>query len=59
MAHAQALSELGDHLYPFLPASGARYTFHEAANETGVGDLWVHGPRISKRSALPAFLKDV
>src|SRR2546425_13026109 len=59
MAHAQALSELSDYLYPFLPASGARYTFREAAHEAGVDGLWVHGPGISKRTALPAFLKDV
>jgi hypothetical protein len=59
MPQTQALVELADHLYSFLPASGARYTFREAAQEAGVGDLWVHGQGISKTSAVPAFLKAV
>jgi hypothetical protein len=40
MAEEQALTELADLLYSYLPASGAVYTFGEAASHSGVGDLW-------------------
>jgi hypothetical protein len=59
MSHANALAELAEHLWPYLPASFASYTFREAAKEAGVGEFWVHGQGISKTQALPAFLKNV
>jgi hypothetical protein len=50
MIEEQALTEVADVLYSYLPASGALYTFGEAAREAGAGDLWpgVKGTGLSK-----------
>jgi hypothetical protein len=58
MRDEQALTELATILYPYLPASGAVYTFGEAAGEAGVGDLWpgVKGTGLSKLPALTELL---
>jgi hypothetical protein len=60
MIEEQALTELGDLLYSYLPASGAVYTFGEAATDAGVGDLWpgVKGTGLSKLPALTMLLEN-
>lgn len=51
---AQAIEDLADLLYDFLPGSGNNWTaFPLAAAQAGVGDLWVPG---SKRPALVQLL---
>ena len=59
MIEEQALTELADLLYPYLPASGAIYTFGEAARDAGVADLWpgVKGTGFSKLPALTLLLE--
>ena len=59
MIEEQALTELADLLYSYLPASGAIYTFGEAARDAGVPDLWpgVKGTGLSKLPALTALLE--
>lgn len=51
LKETQALAVLAKHLYDYLPASNARFTFGEAAREAGVGDLW---PGVQGMSKLPA-----
>lgn len=60
MVEEQALTELADLLYPYLPASGAVYTFGEAARDAGVGDLWpgVKGSGFSKLPAVTVLLEN-
>ncbi len=60
MVEEQALTELAELLYSYLPASGAVYTFAEAARESGVGDLWpgVKGSGLSKLPALTVLLEN-
>jgi hypothetical protein len=60
MLEEQALTELADLLYSYLPASGAIYTFGEAAKDSGVGDLWpgVKGSGLSKLPALTVLLEN-
>ena len=51
---AQAIEDLADLLYDFLPGSGNNRTaFPLAAAQAGVGDLWVPG---SKRPAIVKLL---
>lgn len=51
---AQAVEDLADLLYDFLPGSGnARTAFPLAATQAGVGDLWIPG---SKRPAIVQLL---
>jgi hypothetical protein len=53
----QAVSELAQHLYDYLPGTSAwqgTYTFSNAASECGVGALWRGG---SKLPALTALLE--
>lgn len=51
---AQAIEELADLLYDFLPGSGnSRTAFPIAATQAGVGDLWVPG---SKRPSVVQLL---
>jgi hypothetical protein len=49
LAETQALAELADLLYSFLPGSGAIYTWREAAAEHGLEGFWPGG------SELPAI----
>lgn len=59
MIEEQALTEVADVLYSYLPASGAPYTFGEAARDAGTGDLWpgVKGTGLSKLPALTMLLE--
>lgn len=59
MVEEQALTEVADLLYSYLPASGAAYTFAEAAQDAGVGNMWpgVKGTGLSKLPALTALLE--
>lgn len=51
---AQAVEDLADLLYDFLPGSGnSRTAFPLAAQQAGVGDLWLSG---SKRPAIVGLL---
>ncbi|MDQ2083300.1 restriction endonuclease [Xanthobacteraceae bacterium Astr-EGSB] len=51
---AQAVEDLADLLYDFLPGSGnARTSFPIAATQAGVGELWIPG---SKRPAIVQLL---
>lgn len=55
LAEAQAVENLADLLYDFLPGSGNNRTaFPLAATEAGVGDFWIAG---SKRPAIVELLK--
>jgi len=55
MIEEQALTEVADVLCSYLPASGAPYTFGEAARDAGAG---VTGERIAfdARSRVPGFV---
>jgi hypothetical protein len=58
MLEEQALTEVSALLYSYLPASGAAYTFGEAARDAGVGDLWPGvGRGLSKGPALTELLQ--
>src|ERR1043165_9078950 len=46
LAETQALAELADLLYSFLPGSGAPYTWREAAAEHGLDSVWVGGSKL-------------
>ncbi len=50
LVETQALAEMADLLYSFLPGSGAIYTWREAAAEHGVENFWPGG------SKLPAII---
>ncbi len=57
LARTQAVTELAQHLYDYLPGSAAwkgTYTFAHAAAECGVGGLWLAG---SKLPALTSLLE--
>src|SRR5438128_573602 len=54
----QALSELASHLYAYLPASGAIYTFGEAARDAGVRELWPGVKGMSKQPAINALVEN-
>lgn len=57
MIESQALAELADGLYDFLPASFSAVTWPVVAERTGVRDCW---PNVnSKRQAIPIFLRNV
>lgn len=57
MIESQAVSELSDSLYDFLPATFSAVTWPLVAEWTGVQDLW---PNVSsKRHAIPIFLRNV
>lgn len=58
LKETQALSALADHLYGYLPASGAIFTFGEAAHEAGVGELWPGVGSVSKLPALTQLLEN-
>src|SRR5438552_13227609 len=53
----QALSDLASHLYDYLPASGAIYTFGEAARDAGVADLWPGVKMMSKQPAITTLVE--
>jgi hypothetical protein len=59
MIEEQAITEIADLLYSYLPASGAPYTFGEAARDAGVPNLWpgVKGTGLSKLPALTMLLE--
>ena len=46
LATTQALTELSDLLYSFLPGSGAIFTWREAAGKHGLGDFWIGGSKL-------------
>ena len=46
LADTQAVAELANLLYSFLPGSGAVYTWREAAQENGVGEFWPTGSKL-------------
>src|SRR5919204_7063353 len=54
LAETQALAEMADLLYSFLPGSGAKYTWREAAAEHGLEPFWGGG---SKRPAITQLLE--
>ncbi len=46
LAETQALAEMADLFYSFLPGSGAKYTWREAATENDVGAFWIGGSKL-------------
>lgn len=52
-ARAQVIARLAEHLYSYLPGSGAAYTFASAATEAGVPEFWPGG---SKKPAITELL---
>lgn len=52
LKETQGLAALAKHLYDYLPASGAIFTFGSAAEEAGVPELW---PGVARMSKLPAL----
>lgn len=46
LAETQALAEIATLLYPFLPGSGAKYTWRNAAAECDVEAFWVPGSKL-------------
>ena len=55
LGEAQAVENIADLLYDFLPGSGNRRTaFPLAAAQAGVGEFWIAG---SKRPAIVELLK--
>ena len=57
MIESQAIAELAEVLYDFLPASFSAVTWPVVAEWSGVQDCW---PNVSsKRQALPIFLRNV
>jgi hypothetical protein len=46
LAETQALAEMADLLYSFLPGSGAKYTWREAAAEHGLEPFWAGGSKL-------------
>src|SRR5208282_3402873 len=55
LAEAQAVENIADLLYEFLPGSGnSKTAFPLAAAQAGVGDFWIAG---SKRPAIVELLK--
>lgn len=46
LSETQALAELAQLLYSFLPGSGAIYTWREAAQAHGVEQFWVGGSKL-------------
>src|SRR6266481_1676706 len=57
MVEHQAVTELSDLLYDFLPASGAAITWSYVAARHGARDCWPDGP--SKRQSIPIFLRNL
>ncbi len=59
MTEEQGLTEVAELLYSYLPASGAVYTFGEAARDAGIADFWpgVKGTGYSKLPALTTLLE--
>jgi hypothetical protein len=55
----QALSDLASHLYAYLPASGAIYTFGEAARDAGVAQCWPGVKMMSKQPAIATLVESV
>lgn len=55
LKETQAVSALAAHLYDYLPASGAIFTFGSAAQESGVAEFWPDG--MSKLPALTHLLE--
>lgn len=57
MIESQALAELAEGLYDFLPATFSAVTWPTVAERSGVRDCW---PNVSsKRQAIPIFLRNV
>lgn len=46
LAETQAIAEMADLLYPFLPGSGAKYTWREAAAQHGLEAFWIGGSKL-------------
>jgi hypothetical protein len=46
LAETQALAEMADLLYSFLPGSGAKYTWREAAAAHGLEQFWGGGSKL-------------
>ena len=46
LAETQALAALADLFYPFLPGSGAKYTWREAAAQHDLEAFWVGGSKL-------------
>lgn len=57
MVESQAVAELAESLYDFLPASFSAITWPEVAQRCGVRDCWPDGS--SKRQSIPIFLRNV
>ena len=57
LKETQALSDLASHIYGYLPASGAIYTFAEAARDAGVAELWPGVKTMSKQPAITALVE--
>ena len=61
LAETQAIAEMADLLYPFLPGSGAKYTWREAAAQHGLERFWGSAPGVcawptTRRSGLTWLL---
>ena len=52
LTETQAIAELADKLYSFLPGSGAVYTWREAAQRHGVDQFWIGGSKLPAITAL-------
>lgn len=57
MVESQAVAELAESLYDFLPASFSAITWPDVAQRCGVRDCWPDGS--SKRQSIPIFLRNV
>ena len=57
MVESQAVAELAESLYDFLPASFSAITWPDVAAKQGVRDCWPDGT--SKRQSIPIFLRNL
>lgn len=55
LVESSAVADLANALYPFLPGSGAPYTWRHVANENGVDEYWRSD--LSKGPAITGLLK--
>ncbi len=57
MIESQAVAELSESLYDFLPATFSAVTWPDVAQRCGIRDCWPTGG--SKRQSIPIFLRNV
>lgn len=57
MLESQAVAELAESLYDFLPASFSAVTWPDVAERHGVRDCWPNGN--TKRQSIPVFLRNL